>query len=157
VTGTRPHVAASDCEAIRPGRIGQPANTLSSLAFVAAAVPIARAGRRRGRPAWFAVAAAAVVEGIGSVGYHGPGGRSAKWLHDAGLVALTGSLAVAVASEGTPVRPRPVTAALTVAAVSLHALSRTGGPLCACRSPLQGHAVFHLLAAGALVAAAQPR
>ena len=46
---------------------------------------------------------------------------------------------------------------LTGAAVALHTLSRTGGPLCSCRSPLQGHAVFHALAAAALVAAADRR
>ncbi|MEQ1788024.1 MAG: hypothetical protein ABL966_13300 [Acidimicrobiales bacterium] len=151
------HVAASDCEAIRPGLIGQPANTLSSLAFVAAALPIARAARRRGRPAWHAVAVAAAVEGVGSVAYHGPGGRQAKRLHDAGLVALVAAVAVALASEGTPVPRRPRTAALATASVALHSLSRTGGPLCSCRSPLQGHAVFHVLAAAALTAAAEQR
>ena len=52
---------------------------------------------------------------------------------------------------------RPVTATLAIAAVTLHTLSRTGGPLCSCRSPLQGHAVFHLLAAATLVAAAERR
>ena len=52
---------------------------------------------------------------------------------------------------------RPRTAALTAAAVALHTLSRTGGPLCSCRSPLQGHAVFHVLAAAALAAAAEQR
>lgn len=151
------HVAASDCEAIRPGRIGQPANTLSSLAFVAAAVPIARAAHHRGRPAWWAVAVAAAAEGVGSVAYHGPGGRHAKRLHDAGLVALVATLAVALASEGTPVHRRPRTAALSAAAITLHRLSRTGGPLCSCRSPLQGHAVFHVLAAAAIAAAAEQR
>src|SRR5829696_2692610 len=119
-----PHVAASDCEEIHPGRIAQPANTLSSLAFVVAAVPIARAARRRGRPAWLAVAAAAAVEGAGSVAYHGPGGRSSKQLHDAGLVALAATLTVAVVRDGTPVHPRPWTAGLTAAAVLLHTLSR---------------------------------
>lgn len=154
---SRAHVAASDCEAIRPGLIGQPANTISSLAFVVAAVPIVQAARRRGRPAWLAVAAAAAVEGVGSVGYHGPGGPRAKWLHDAGIVALVGTVAVAVASEGAPVGPRPVTAGLSAAAVALHALSRSGGPLCSCHSRLQGHAAFHLLAAAALAAAARSR
>lgn len=151
------HVAVSDCEQIRPGLVGQPANTVSSLAFVAAAVPIARAARRRGRPAWLAVAAATAIEGLGSVAYHGPGGRQAKRLHDAGIVALVATLAVAVAADGTPVHHRPRTAGLTAAAVALHALSRTGGPLCSCRSPLQGHAVFHVLAAAALASAAEQR
>ncbi len=157
VSAAQPHVAASDCEAIRPGRIGQPANTLSSLAFVAAAVPIARAAGRRGQPAWLAVAVASAVEGLGSVAYHGPGGQWSKRLHDAGLAGLAAAIGVAVAREGAPVRRRPWTAALATSAVALHALSRTGGPLCSCRSPLQGHAVFHLLAAAALAAAAEQR
>jgi hypothetical protein len=150
-------VAASDCERIRPGLVGQPANAISSLAFVATALPIVRAARRRRRPAWLAVAAAAAVEGVGSVAYHGPGGRRAKRLHDAGIVALVATIAVAVAADGSPIAPRPRTAALTVGAVALHTLSRTGGPLCSCHSPLQGHAVFHLLAAAALAAAAEQR
>ena len=151
------HGAESDCEAIRPGLIGQPANTVSSLALVAAALPIARAARRRRQPAWTAVALATAIEGLGSVAYHGPGGRSAKVLHDAGLVALAATLGVALGREGRPVARRPVTATLAAAAVTLHALSRTGGPLCSCRSPLQGHAVFHVLAAAALTAAAEAR
>lgn len=153
---TSEHVAVSDCERIRPGFIGQPANTLSSLAFVVAAIAIARRARDRKSMAWAGVAASAAVEGLGSVAYHGPGGRSAKALHDAGLVALTATLATARLGE-RPVRVRPRAAALAVAAVALHALSRTGGPLCSCDSRLQGHAVFHVIAAAALVAAAPPR
>jgi hypothetical protein len=157
VSGLR-HVAEGDCEVIRPGLVGQPANTISSLAFVAAAVPISRAARRQGRRAWTAVAVATAVEGLGSVAYHGPGGCWAKRLHDGGLVALVGALGVAVGQEGgRPWRGRPLTAALGTAAAGLHALSRTGGPLCSCRSPLQGHAVFHVLAAAALAAAAEHR
>ncbi len=151
------HVAEGDCEATRPGLVGQPANTVSSLAFVVASLPIARAARRRGRPAWMAVAVAPAVEGLGSVAYHGPGGTWSKRLHDGGLVALVGALGVAVGREERPLAGRPVTAALGTAAVALHALSRTGGPLCSCRSPLQGHAVFHVLAAAALAAAAEAR
>jgi hypothetical protein len=145
--------AESDCEEIRPGLIGQPSNTLSSLALVAAAVPIWRAARRRSQPAWRAVAVATALEGLGSVAYLGPGGRQAKRLPDHAIVALAATIAGAVAREGRPLR-RPRTAALAGAAVALHTLSRTGGPLCSCRSPLQGHAVFHLLAAAALVSAA---
>jgi hypothetical protein len=147
----RPHVATSDCERIRPGLIGQPANALSSLAFVAAAVPIARRSRGANR-AWAGVAAAAAFEGLGSVAYHGPGGRLSKAVHDAGLVALAVTLTAARATE-RPRRVRPAALALGAAAVTLHALSRTGGPLCSCDSRLQGHALFHLLAAAALVAA----
>jgi hypothetical protein len=100
---------------------------------------------------------ATAIEGLGSVAYHGPGGTHGKRLHDWGLVALTATLAVAVGREGRPVRRRPLTAALATAAVALHTLSRTGGPLCACRSPVQGHAVFHVVAAAALTTAAHQR
>ncbi len=47
--------------------------------------------------------------------------------------------------------------ALAAAAVALHSLSRTGGPLCSCHSALQGHAAFHVLAAAALATAAEQR
>lgn len=152
MTAARPHVATSDCERIHPGFLGQPANALSSLAFVAAAVPIARRARATNSRAWAAVAAAAAVEGLGSVAYHGPGGRPSKVLHDVGLVALGAALAATRLQERS-LRVRPRAAALGAAAVALHALSRTGGPLCSCDSRLQGHALFHLVAAAALVAA----
>jgi hypothetical protein len=150
VRRTAGHAAAGDCERIRPGLVGQPANTATSLAFVAAAIPLARHGRR-GNPAWRWVAAASALEGVGSVGYHGPGGRVAKAVHDLGLVALAVALPAALLNDPAPPRVRPVTTALTGAAALLHALSRTGGPLCSCNSRLQGHAAFHLLAAAALV------
>jgi hypothetical protein len=149
-------VAVSDCERIRPGLIGQPANTVSSLAFVIAAVPIAHRARDRRSLAWAAVAASAAFEGIGSVAYHGPGGRLAKAVHDVGLVALLASTTTARLTE-RPVQVRPGAAVLAVGAAALHTLSRTGGPLCSCDSRLQGHAVFHVLAAAALVAASPPR
>lgn len=149
------HVAWGDCEAIRPGWIGQPANTASSLAFVAAALPIARHARRPGRRAWRWVAAASAFEGLGSVAYHGPGGRWSKAIHDVGLVALVAAFGAVAREDPTALRPRPLPSLLGLSAVALHALSRTGGPLCSCRSRLQGHAVFHALAAAALVAAAE--
>lgn len=144
MNGTR-HVAHADCEPIRPGLVAQPWNTASSVALAAAAVPLVRAGGR-----WRLVAAAAAVEGLGSVLYHGPGGRVGKAVHDAGLVALVVTLGVAVGPD--PRRTvRPSAAALGWTAAVLHPLSRTGGPLC--RRGVRGHALFHLVAATALAAA----
>lgn len=157
MSSPRAHVAASDCERIRPGLMAQPANSVSSLAFVAAAVPVARWARGPGRQAWTGVAVAAAFEGLGSVAYHGPGGRLAKAAHDTGLVALVVTLGRVGLRDPSGRRPRPLPAVLGVAAVALHTLSRTGGPLCSCDSRVQGHAVFHVLAAAALVAAARPR
>ncbi len=143
------HVAASDCERVRPGLIGQPANTASSLAFVLAAVPLWRRGG-----AWKSVAAALAFEGLGSVAYHGPGGRAAKFVHDIGILGLLVALAGVVRENPRVLRPRPLATALALSAFALHTLSRTGGPLCSCNSRLQGHAVFHVLAAAAVVATA---
>lgn len=157
MSALRRHAALSDCEEIRPGFLGQPANALSSLAFVAAAVPIWKVSRRPGRRAWALVAAASAFEGIGSVLYHGPGTRAGKVVHDIGLVTLVAAVAAVVADDPTSTRPTPVATGLTAAAITMHTLSRTGGPLCSCRSPIQGHAIFHLLAAGATVAAAHRR
>lgn len=183
-TPAMPHVACGDCERVRPGLIGQPANTLSSLAFVAAAVPVWRAadreadrdaGRDAGRDAvddgpagrvgdpvadgaaavgaWRAVALASVAAGLGSVGYHGPGGALGKSVHDVGVGALAVALVGALASD----RRRPSRAALAVGAAAglLHLTSRTGGPLCRPDSPWQGHAGWHLLAATAVWMAAR--
>ncbi len=92
------HVAAGDCERCRPGVVAQPVNTASSLAFSAAGATIlARVGLRpqeeaRGEAA---VGWAAVLAGLGSVAYHGPGGRLGRYLHDSSLIALLGSLALA--------------------------------------------------------------
>lgn len=157
MTAIRSHAALSDCEEVRPGLLGQPANALSSLAFVAAAVPIWKVSRQPGRRAWALVAAASAFEGIGSVLYHGPGTRAGKVVHDVGLVTLVAAAAAVVADDPSSRGPTPVASALTAAAVTMHSLSRTGGPLCSCRSPIQGHAIFHLLAAAAVVAAAQRR
>jgi hypothetical protein len=146
------HVAVSDCERIRPGLIGQPANTLSSLSFVAAAAPLWKRGG-----AWRWVAIALAFEGVGSVAYHGPGGRLAKFVHDIGIIGLMAAFAAVAREQPSVMRPRPRPLALGAAAALLHTLSRTGGPLCSCNSRVQGHAVFHVLAAAAVVAAAEDR
>ena len=145
------HVAWSDCERVREGLVGQPVNTASSLAFVAAALPIARRARALRSPAWTAVASASALAGIGSVAYHGPGGRRSKAVHDVGIIALVATLTIARLTE-RPRRLRPRAAALAGGAFVLHGLSRTGGPLCSCESRLQGHALFHVFASAALVA-----
>ena len=81
--------AASDCEACRHGWVTQPANTLSSLAYVVAGADLMR------RPdADRAFAGAVVAVGLGSVAYHGPGGAWGKWAHDASLIAMLGLLAL---------------------------------------------------------------
>ena len=103
------HVAESDCEEIRPGLIGQPANTRQQPgASSPPRCPIARAARRR-RPA-------GVDGGRGGDRRRGrraawpttaPAGAGPKRLHDGGLVALAATLGVAVGREGRPCARRP--------------------------------------------------
>jgi hypothetical protein len=149
----RRHVAEGDCERIRPGLIAQPANTVSSLAFMVAAVPIWRGATGRHK-AWRWVAAALAFESAGSVAYHGPGGRTSKFMHDVGLLAIALACARVAGDDPAALRPRPGAVILGICAVALHTLSRTGGPLCSCNSRLQGHAIFHVVAAAAIASQA---
>lgn len=119
------HVAAADCERCRPGLVAQPANTVSSLAFVAAAGPLlARRRDRAGR----LVAATAVAAGLGSVAYHGPGTAAGRYLHDAGLIAMLGAMAVDDLTTGLEHRPSVAVLAAVPAAAAVLALPRVSGP-----------------------------
>ena len=140
-------LAESDCERCRAGLISQPVNAATSLAYVAAGVVVAARGRgvrRRGGDASFAgpIAGALVLNGLGSVAYHGPGGRSGKWLHDTGLVAVNATLAVAGLARlrrWEPGRVRAADAALVVGAAGVLAV-RPGAEL-ALVAPLAAVAV----------------
>ncbi len=118
-------VAESDCERVRPGLVGQPVNTATSLAYVVAGGVVALRGRRAGVDGGVAggtagpLAVALVLNGVGSVAYHGPGGRAGKWLHDTGLVAMNVTLAVGTVARlrsWQPRRTRLTDAALVAAA-----------------------------------------
>jgi hypothetical protein len=191
------HVAVADCERCRPGAVAQPVNTVSSLAFVVAGVPLVRGRRRVTR----ALGWAAVATGLGSVAYHGPGTTLGRYVHDASLIALLGLMAVddvertggrtapPVAVAAVPVVAtvgalpaltevvQPVAGAVAVVAglaraaradggrglapigglavlgagALLHALGRTGEPLCDPDTWVQPHAVWHVAAATAVL------
>lgn len=125
------HVAAGDCERCRPGVVAQPVNTMSSLALTAAGwLAVRRAGssahpHRRGEAVigWSAVAA-----GLGSVAYHGPGGRLGRQFHDGSLVALLAAVAVADAALVAR-RPVPTGVAWVVPAVGLVASRPRWSPM----------------------------
>ena len=88
--------AARDCEAFGVGWLGQPANTISSLAFVLlASWLLARAKRTGdGRLVVFAVTSLAI--GLGSVAFHGPHPSWGQWAHD---VSIVSALVLAVAFD----------------------------------------------------------
>ncbi|HMQ26188.1 MAG TPA: hypothetical protein PKA98_09385 [Acidimicrobiales bacterium] len=141
-------VAASDCECIHDGPVTQPVNTMTSLAYVVAGLALARRSRRVGgdRPYAGPVAGALVLNGLGSVAYHGPGGRAGKWLHDTGLVALTATLAVAGVARvlGWEHRRAHLADAVLVAAGAAALAVRPGSEL-AIVAPLGVVAVGHEL------------
>ena len=81
--------AAVDCEQLRAGLLAQPANSLSSLAFVAAGILIvARALRRERNLDGIAVGLAAVATGMASLVFHAGNEASAHWLHDTSLLVV---------------------------------------------------------------------
>lgn len=89
---TAPHAAIGDCEALVGGALAwQPANTVSSVAFVLAGIWLARqaaGGSTAQRRFGLVVGSALVAVGVGSVVFHGPGTAAARWVHDVGIAAL---------------------------------------------------------------------
>ncbi|MBX3286943.1 MAG: hypothetical protein KF703_16465 [Actinobacteria bacterium] len=119
-------IAASDCERCRPGLVAQPVNAASSLAYVGVGGALARRAGR-GRRSERALAWATVAVGLGSVAYHGPGGRLGQRTHDASLLATLGLLVVAdieLLRHGREVPPA-VLAAVVAGAVAGSAPARS--------------------------------
>jgi uncharacterized membrane protein YcjF (UPF0283 family) len=156
------HPAAGDCERLGDGFLAQPVNALSSLAYVAVGTELmVRAWQQRSR-GWSSFGLAAfgalvAAEGVGSVGFHGPGDRASHFLHDAAIGATLAFVATTevVALVRRPRRRRTrrrfvAAAALLGTATVVNLVSRTGDPFCNPDSLVQGHAVWHVLTALAL-------
>jgi hypothetical protein len=155
-------LGAGDCERLHGGLVAQPVNTASALAYVAVGAWLIgrglRSGAGPGRPATVGFGLAVAAAGVGSVDYHGPGSSAARLLHDGGLYAVVGFVAVAEVARRlrrgrlAPSRRAAYRAALAAAAAGAACwwLGRTASPVCDPDSLLQPHAVWHLLAAAAL-------
>ena len=89
---------AADCEQVRSGLLGQPANAVSAVGYLVAGgwllVWMWRRGAVPRRYWWFAAAVAA--NGVGSGLFHGPGWSGSGWCHDVAAVAVP----VFVAADG---------------------------------------------------------
>ncbi len=84
-------MAVADCEVRDDWFFAQDVNAWSSLAYFAVGLFIVLAVARRGVPAAFvALGVATALEGVGSLLYHGSGGRAAQVLHDGALIAVLG-------------------------------------------------------------------
>jgi hypothetical protein len=139
----------ADCERIHEGLLAEPANALSSLAYVAAGVWTWRHDRPRG--------AALVAVGLGSVAYHARGGAAARWLHDVTIVVVAAAVAASAPQilRGARARPRFAAGAVVAFAVALplQLFGRTGGPWCDPDAAIQAHAGWHVMTATALAGA----
>jgi hypothetical protein len=138
-------LGGSDCETVRDALLGQPVNSLSSLAYVAAGAVVLW----RGGPPVPALALAAA--GVGSFLYHGPMPAGAEALHDGTIVALAAVTAATAWRRRSLPRPPALAVAALAAAVTLNLLGRTGAPLCQPDSLVQGHAAWHVLTAAAVM------
>ncbi len=87
--------ALADCELVRGPLIGQPANTITTIAFIIAGLAVARRSDMR----W--VGAAIIATGIGSLLFHGPMPPGSEWAHDTSLAWLI----MVVAGWGRPWEP----------------------------------------------------
>ena len=159
-------LGCTDCERIRPGRIAQPVNTVTSLGLVLAGGAIATLVRRRsdGRDAQVvAYGALVALTGLGSVAFHGPQPRGARVMHDAPIAAVLALTAVTpavrrlrglAAVPGWSRRRGVALAAIATAAGATYAGGRTSAPTCRPDSLLQLHGAWHLLTAAAFTVAA---
>lgn len=112
-------MGTSDCEHIGQGLLGQPVNTLSSLAYVAVgALLLQRALARRSteRAVLGVYAATVVAVGLGSVAFHGPMPSWGRFVHDLPIAAV---LVFVIAYDVTLVRDSGVRAALGASALLL--------------------------------------
>jgi hypothetical protein len=141
-------LGASDCEALNGGWLGQPVNSLSSLAYVGAGAYVLR----RGGPSAMPLAVALGAVGVGSVLYHGPMPPGAEAVHDGSIAALAATIVLTAAVRRSLPRPPTVAVVTFGVAVAINLLTRTGAPLCRPHSLLQGHAAWHVLTAVALAA-----
>ena len=111
--------AGPDCERRRARFPSEPANTLSSLAFLPGAVLVARRGDRF-------VAAALAANGLGSAWYHARYGRASRWGHDWAIAALLWLLTTAALDPGGR---RRLDAAGLAATAAAHAALPDAGPV----------------------------
>jgi hypothetical protein len=154
-------LAGSDCEQLRSGWLAQPANAISSFAFVAAGIWLISRSGRAGFDRRLLVVGGAAMAGVGlaSFGYHGPQPVGAALAHNLSIAGL--SLVLIARTIQLVGRARHVVwaawrpaAAWMVPALAAYAAGRAGSPLCHPATIWQLHAVWHVLSAVGLGVAA---
>lgn len=124
---TRLRTGTGDCERCRSHVFAQPANTASSLGLVVAGAELLR-NRQRDVPIEVGIAWSAIAAGLGSVAFHGPGGRLSQVAHDGGLIALLASVATADLAAVAGWRPGAAVSATIAVSGLVVAATRWSGP-----------------------------
>jgi hypothetical protein len=149
----------ADCERLHDGLWGQPVNTVTSFAYVAAGLWLgARTARlpRAQRPGAGWYAAFVAITGAGSVAYHGPQFSGAQLLHDIPIAGVVGIGAVVpllrrrrgdTAVPGWSPRLGVGMAAAAVVAGASYVGGGTDSPLCRPDSLVQLHGLWHVATA----------
>lgn len=140
-----------DCETVVGGWLGQPSNSLSSLAYIIAALAVVAAViRHRHRMIGYVLAGSLGLVGLGSFLFHGTGTQPGDLLHTVSIpLLLLSVIATAFVSREQAVRMAWPPMILFGVGLAVYLFSRTGGPLCDPDSLLQGHAAWHVLSAAA--------
>jgi hypothetical protein len=159
-------LGATDCERIGTGFLAQPANAVSSLAYVAVGgwLLLRAADPDRDRVSLVTAGTALAGVGLASAGYHGPQPAWAGPVHDGAIlwlgVVLAGHTVRRLTRRGDrragahPARGWwAVAGACGAAGLAVYVIGRTGGLLCRPESLWQPHAAWHALSAAALGAA----
>jgi hypothetical protein len=154
-------LGSSDCEHIRDGKLAQPANAVSSLAYAVASLAVIRRLAEQPRTLRLLLAAesaALLAASAGSVEYHGMQHKHAQRWHDVSmaLALVTTGLVVAYGAWRRDVCRAGMRRLLllAVSAAAAYGAGRSGSPLCRPDSILQPHAVWHVLSAMTSAAAA---
>jgi hypothetical protein len=155
-------LGASDCEGLRSGWLAQPANAVSSFAYVVAGALLLWRSRRPSVESGVLLTGAAgmIGVGIGSIAYHGPQPGWARLAHEGSVVALVLLFAGYVVRQVALVGGRrgfvemvvawKYAAAWMVPALVAYFAGRTGSPWCHPDTLWQPHAAWHGLSAMSL-------
>ena len=152
-------LAESDCERLQSGLLALPANTVSSLAYVAVGLWLVR--RSSDKRTLVALGVGMIGAGMGSFAYHGPQPGWAHTVHDGSALILVALLAGAAIWQMVRPSTRHVVwhawkaaAPWAILAISAYVAGRSGSPLCRPTSIWQPHAAWHVLSALGLATAA---
>jgi hypothetical protein len=147
-------LAGSDCEQLRSGWLAQPANAISSLAYVAVGVWLLWRSGRAGfdRRLLVAGGVAMVGVGVGSFGYHGPQPAGAALVHNGSVwwlafVLITRNIQLLAGARRMAWAAWRSAAPWMVLALTAYVAGRTGSSLCHPATLWQPHAAWHVLSA----------